>query len=638
MRPQEWLPRSGGAVRHPGRAGDVLTAETALAGTGAPSIGTQRLLSNGRSMALVDPNGQIGWWCAPDPHSVPMFWRLLSAGGAAAAWEGCSPSAIDGEASGPTLRTTVQTPAGRLQLWDGLLSDERGLPLLVRLVRALESELHVEHTMTLGGFDCPFAPWTDAATTVNGLPLWVHGGRHAIDRDVLRSTLTATRGVWTALTVGSDRVPQHPDDLSFLLRRADDGHRRALDRALPPKHHPQRARDALSVLRSCTFHPTGAVVAAVTTSLPEAVGGTRQFDYRFCWLRDAAAGVAVAALFGDLDAARHYLGFVEEVVERAGHPQIVTDVHGNDVPDERDVDDVDGWMHSRPVRVGNSAADQIQHDALGMFIESVSVFVQQGGKLEPSTWRLVKSIADGLCDDPGPTNGIWEFRTARPLVCADIGRWLGLDRAIWISRGWRPLTNRKRWMAARAEIRRRVLGAIDADGGLPQAYGERESPADASALLLPLFGLLAGNDPRASRLIDATLAQLDAHPFAYRYPPTESDGFSGLENTFTVASWWVVGALAAVGRVAEARDRAGELDRRLPRLIAEEIDATSGVSLGNTPLVWAHMEAARALYLLDAAARRQRFTVVGLSAWRLGRFTSLRFRSRFRRHADEHRA
>lgn len=606
-----------------------------------PDIGAQRLLSDGASLALLDPSARITWWCAPDPHSTPLLWRLLAGDGAAATWMGCSPGTTSGEVAGPALRTIVNTDAGRLEMWDALLVDDGRFPLLVRFIRGLDGPLAADHTLALGGFDAPRARWDGASSTpINNRRWHVHGGTHAVEGSTLRTTLTSPARVWTALTIGTGSDPHDLSETLRRMKRAAAEHQRGLADVLPPRHHPGRARDALAVLRSCTYPATGAVLAAATTSIPEAVGGTRQFDYRYSWLRDAAAGVAVAALFGDLNQARQYLRFVEQTcgdtVSDDSSPPIVTDVHGKPVPDEREVAGVEGWRESRPVRIGNGAASQVQHDAVGMFIEAVSVFVQQGGRLESSTWRLTQRLADILCVEPGHTNGIWEFRTPRPLLSADIGRWLGVDRAIWISRGWRPFTRRRRWLNARAAIRRRVLGAITSEGGLPQAYGDGSAVPDASALLLPLFGLLSARDPRSSRLIDARLVQLDRQPFVYRYVPTEDDGFSGVEGSFTVAAWWAVGALAAAGRYAEAAQRADALDARLPRLLAEEVDVASGGSLGNTPLVWAHIEAARALYLLDAAELRKRFTVAGLTAWRIGRFVSLRARSHSRLRRSHH--
>ena len=169
-----------------------------------------------------------------------------------------------------------------------------------------------------------------------------------------------------------------------------------------------------------------------------------------------------------------------------------------------------------------------------------------------------------------------------------------------------------------------MLTAIGDDGGLPQAYDGDPAP-DASALMAVVFGMLSRRDGRADRLVQATIDRLGTGPFLYRYEPGHDDGFSGKEGVFLPVCWWVVSALATVGRLDEARARADELCARLPRLLAEEVDPDTGESLGNVPLVWSHAEAARAMYVLDAATLRDRFGTPALWAWRIVRYTRLRW-------------
>lgn len=253
-----------------------------------------------------------------------------------------------------------------------------------------------------------------------------------------------------------------------------------------------------------------------------------------------------------------------------------------------------------------------------------TVEMLDGLSLDDATWATVRAIADAAADEPRrPSSGIGELRDERDLVSADIGRWLALDRAIWIERGWRPRERRRHWKRARAGLRARVLAAMGDDGLLPQTYGG-EPVADASALMVPLFGMVRRTDGRAGRLVDATLHRLGAGPYLYRYAPDGSDGFSGREGAFVPMAAWAVSALAAVGRVDEARRRLDELCAALPPLLAEGVDPATGMSLGNVPLMWSHMELARALYIVDAAERRTRWGAAGLCAWRIGRYLRLR--------------
>ena len=599
-------------------------------GTWAPALAAHRLLGDGSTTALLRPGGEIDWWCAPAMDSPPLLWSLLDERGAAARWSGVRLSAAAGRAAGPVLTTVLQSARGRLECRDALhCQDDRGSSL-VRLVRGLDRDLDLEHALSLGGFDQPWAGWAGAQADVGGRRVRVLGGSSRVEGRVLRTRLAAPRGQWAAVVVTLD--PERDADVEDLVRLLDEAEREddaLVASATLPRTGAERATEALRVLRLCTFARTGAVVASPTTSLPEAPGHDRQFDYRYTWLRDASLAVSVAALLGRRDIGEQYLGFVLRQVPDGKPPTgPMTDVRGGQVPAEREVPQVAGWGGSQPVRVGNDANDQVQYDALGLLVEAVSVHVQTGGRLTGPIWALVRSIADHLSGDglERSTSGIWELREPADLVSADIGIWLALDRAVWIARGWRPWTRRTRWLQARDAAKARVAGAIGPDGGLPQVYGQEPRSADASALMAVVFGMFSRDDPRGSALVDATLRELDCAPFVYRYEPGGDDGFSGVEGAFLPASWWVVAALAACGRVEEAEERARALDRALPALMPEEIDPESRIGLGNVPLVWSHMEAARAMYLLDAARLRRRLGPAALVAWRGQRWVRSQWR------------
>ena len=526
------------------------------------------------------------------------------------------------EPTGPVVRTVLGVQGVRIECRDALV--EEGL---VRLIRAEEADLELTHELAVGGFDQAWGTWDGEVCRLGSAVVTVVGGTSRPQRLCLSTTLRAPRGRWAALVISlEDGTDADGERLVRRLSAMAAAGRSVLERARLPRHHPERAADALAVLEACTYLPTGAVVAAPTTSLPEAPGADRQFDYRFTWLRDASLGISVAALLGHRTAAERYLRFVVGLNADGGVPTSpVTDVRGRRVPEEREVEGVAGWAGSRPIRVGNGAGDQVQHDALGLVLEGISVHLQTGASLDDDTWTLVRATADRAASaGQEPTSGIWELRQPRDLVSADIGRWICLDRAIWITRGWRPLARRRHWKRARQEIRQRVLSAIDDDGGLPQAYGGDPAP-DASALMAVVFGMLARSDPRAERLVRATIDRLGTGPYLYRYEPGGDDGFNGKEGVFLPVCWWVVSALATVGRVEEARLRADELCARLPRLLAEEVDPHAGESLGNVPLVWSHVEVARAMYVLDAAALRARFGAPALWAWRIMRYGRLRW-------------
>lgn len=633
-----------------------------------PAIGSHRLLGTGTSAALLRPDATVDWWCAPAFDDRPVLWSLLDPAGAAARWRGVRMVDATGPPAGATARTVVHHAGGRVLCWDGLLHRSGHGVRLVRLVQALDADLVLEHELAVGGFDGPWAGWTvepsgHAVAHPDGCTVTVVGGAPGVPERWLRTSVDVRIGSWAGLVVSatpwaspssapgtasdtgkpaastaclagrSAGLSGDPEGLAAELATADAEHRRYLDAATLPRagRGSGRAEDALAVLRACTYEETGSVVASPTTSLPEAPDGDRQFDYRYTWLRDASLAVSVAALLGRSDLARRYLDFVVGQTRQAKVPSgPMTDVRGRSVPAEREVAGVAGWAGAQPVRVGNGAADQVQYDSFGLLVEAVSVFVQLGGRLDRSTWNLVRAVADQAADaDDGPTSGIWELRTPRRLVSADLGRWIALDRALWIARLRRPWTRRRRWARSRRALRQKVISALDQDGGLPQAYdGRGAGEDDASALMTVVFGLLGPKDPRAGRLVDATIDRLGAWPLLYRYQPGGDDGFRGREGAFVPASWWVVAALAKLGRVDEAEERLAALDRVLPRLQPEELDPERRTALGNTPLVWSHMEAARALYLLDVARIRRRYGPVAVVAWRLNRLRLVRAKRR----------
>ncbi len=607
---------------------------------------------------MLSRDASIQWWCAPEFDDPPLCWRLLDPDGGTSRFPGLRYVDADDAPAGATATTLLRDAVGVVEVRDGVLARGNGV-LLVRLLRRRPDPRGaqrgaVEHQLRLGGFDEPLVTWAvDGARAVGTLKsphrdrsLRVRGGRQEVRDGALVSHLDVTDGMWTALAVGVDAEPGGTAvDLLEELDQHDAAERRRFAGCRPPRTHPQRALDALAVVRACTSPATGAVVASPTTSLPEAPGCDRQFDYRYTWLRDASLSTAVAALLGQAGDASRYLEFVHAAW--SDHDLLtrpVLDVRGRPVPDEREIDGVSGWARSQPVRVGNGASGQRQYDALGLFAEAVSVYLQVGGRLDDRIWDLVRRLADRIADeDPGQvkdSNGIWEMRQPKPLVDGDLGRWLLLDRALWIARGWRPWTRRSSWRTARNTIRRRVLSAIDGSGLLPQAYGQHPPVPDASALMAVAFGLLGPDDPRAGRLVDALLARLSAGPYLYRYPPGGDDGFSGTEGAFLPVSFLAVTALAQLGRVREAEQRLDGLCGALPRLLSEEVDPQTGQLLGNTPLVWSHAELARAVYVLDAAQRRKRWGRVGLWAWRLQRYLRLRHdqrtrHDRVRRQSDE---
>lgn len=571
----------------------------------SPALESLRLLSDGRSAALLGPAAEVHWWCRPRFDSAPLCWSLLDPRGGTARWLETAHAGSAGEPAGPTTRTLLRVGfAGRIEVWDGLLPADDGGTDLVRLVRALDDDVEVWHSLKLGGFLEPWATWADGVAVFDGLPtIGVVGGTTTFGAEGTALTqLQVATDRWSALMVGAARdEPLDVDALTERMRAAEAETDRTAPRRVS-RTHAERIGHAMAVLVACTDRETGAVIASPTTSLPEVVGGDRQFDYRYSWLRDSSVAITAALLVGNDELADEYVRFLaglgpEHILEAP-----IRTVDGDAVPDERVVPDVEGWSGSRPVRVGNDASAQLQYDVLGFVLDAICTLRRNRRRLDKELWTLAVHVADRAAEPSDKSNGIWEIRDQHDSVSGDIGRWLALDRALQLGHRVSGARARGRWRRARNDARERVLAAILPDGSLPQAYGGTQ--VDASGLLLVAFDLLSPRDERASRLVDATIRALGAGPLLSRYPPDGSDGFDAGEAPFVPASWWAVTALAKLGH-PDAQARADELCRMLPALQPEEYDPARREALGNTPLLWSHAECTRALFELD----RQRGTV-----------------------------
>ena len=336
--------------------------------------------------------------------------------------------------------------------------------------------------------------------------------------------------------------------------------------------------------------------------------------------------VSTATMLGHLGAAGDYLDFVAGLLDREGSPLTpLTRSSGGPVPAEREVDGVEGWASSRPVRVGNAATDQRQLDAVASVIEAMGIYVFGGGRLTRRRRAMVEHLASLLADTPpGPSSGIWELRDPAHLVSEELARWHGLDRALALMRRRRPWRRHPTWDAARAAARSRVEAAWDDESGLlPQCFDDVNITPDAATLLVATGRFWERRDPRLRRHVRGLIAALEEGPFLRRYPPAD-DGFAGREHTFLPVAWWAVTALAMIGDLDAAQARADDLCAQLPPLQPEEWDVAAGLALGNIPLLWSHAEAARALYTLDRERRRARFGSPVVDAMQFARSLRLR--------------
>ncbi len=608
----------GGRLADPGTVGDVDARRER-------PIEDHGLLGDTRTAALVASDGAIDWMCVPRFDGPPVFGRLVGGRDAGTFRLGPAGDATvvvrryrPGTAS---LETTWRTAQGRLTLREGMVAEIAGMllptTLLVRRITAEDGPVpavmsfdprfgehhrrpRVQHR---GGI--LVCSWGATALALScSAPLRVEPG------EPTAVTVTPGHPLTVVLAVAEREPLVYVDpDAAWLALEADEQRwRRWCDDIDPGLPQRDLAVRSLLTLRLLTYSPSGAPIAAPTTSLPEHLGGSRNWDYRFAWPRDASIGIGAFLGVGKVEEARRFLAWLLHA-SRLDRPQlpVLLTLHGRRAGRERALEGWPGYAQSQPVRIGNGAAVQHQLDGYGWVLGAAWLLVDAGHHLYSETWRAMRGLADEVAQRWTEADaGIWEVRGDRAHhVHSKLMAWLALDRALRIAATHRtPTRQLARWEAQRAAIAADVTtrGFNIGLGSYTGTYGSTD--LDAAVLVLPVLGLEPPDSPRVRDTIDAVARRLGAGgPLLYRYPPG-IDGLPGTDGAFLPCSFWLVRALAITGRAREADELFGELCALASPLglYAEEMDPASHLHLGNYPQALTHAALVEAALSLDDTA------------------------------------
>jgi GH15 family glucan-1,4-alpha-glucosidase len=585
------------------------------------------LIGDRRTAALVGSNGSVDWLCLPRFDSAACLAGLLGTDDHGH-WQ-LEPVAryrtkrryIGNSA---VLETTFTTDDGVVTLTDLMPRNDNRADLVRKLI-GVRGTVRMRHEWRIRLDYGLVKPWVrrmtvdgDEVITATGGPdqLVLSGPRLPVAVDASHNDeFDVAEGDELAFSMTWFPSYAEPADLRLLPREIEDSiadDEQWADQCTRDVPHPDVVRRSLLTLRLMTDEVTGGIVAAPTTSLPEDFGGVRNWDYRYCWLRDAALTLNSLIRAGYTEEADLWRGWLlRTIAGDPAHMQVLYSVDGARRLPEVTLDHLPGYADSRPVRIGNGAVDQVQNDILGEVMDALEKVRESEGQPHEDDWPLQRALVSDLARRwQEPDHGLWEIRGDRQAFThSRVMTWVAFDRAVRAIEEFDLPGPLEEWRALRDQVREEVLarGFNDERGTFVQHYGTRA--VDASLLLLPLVRFVDGDDPRMLGTIAAIEEDLIEEGLVLRYrTETGVDGLSGDEHPFLACSFWLVSAYAEAGRLDEARELFDRLVglRNDVGLLSEEYDPVRERMVGNFPQAFSHLALVQAAFSLAAAEKRAR--------------------------------
>ncbi|HEX6551830.1 MAG TPA: glycoside hydrolase family 15 protein [Ktedonobacteraceae bacterium] len=632
-------------------------------------INSYGVIGDCRSVVLVAPDGSVDWGCLPDFDSPAIFCRLLDAerGGyfQIAPTEGNIPGSQRYLRGSNVLQTKFSSIAGEVVLTDFMpvetlsawldqdihsntrMGEDDSFHGLVRAVECTRGEMQVTLALKITP-DYAASPSAVSLVQRNKGAV-ISGGQQHIGLSIIG----AYRVSAFSLSVSHEADEMHPTLIAQMTLREGErllvalgmensaaAARQLVERTLPQRNfdaelahtlycwrswlnqstyngpYIEEVQRSALTLKMLTYAPTGAVVAAPTTSLPEHLGGIRNWDYRYTWLRDATFTLYALGVLGFTEEARAFINWLHRLSPSKGEDlQIMYGIRGERELAEQELPGLSGYEQSSPVLTGNHAVNQKQLDVFGEVLDLIHFYRRRDGfarfdeklGVDGPLWTMMHSLVEHVCAHwQEADRGIWEVRgESRHFVYSKAMCWVALDRGIKAAEQLDLEADLPRWRLVREQIRADILshGYNTTIGAFTQAYDERV--LDASILMLPLVGFIPADDPRMRSTVDRIIEQLtDEQGFVYRY--RSDDGLAGSEGIFTMCTFWLVDNLAMMGRVDESRSLFERLLTYAGRLglFSEEIDSGTNRALGNYPQAFTHVALVNSALNLQRAEMR----------------------------------